>query len=136
MIDAVKHILANDTAVTAIVPANRMTANERVQGAALPAIMLDLVSTDDFYCLGQFEDVSEYTFDIVGYTAGYAQAHQLMDAIRSAIGFYKGSITTSEGNTYTVVATEIVNRDIDKDSGLDAIETTVTVEVMIQHTAS
>lgn len=136
MIDIVKHILSNDSAVAAIVPDARITASERVQGDAMPAIMIDLVSTDDGYVLGGLEGTSDYTFDIIGYTASFAQANSLMTALKGAVADYTGAFTTAAGNDYTVVASNIVNREVEKDSGLDAYETTVTVTVIINDIAS
>lgn len=136
MTDLIKHILDNNAAVTAIVPTARITSNEREQGAALPAIMIDWVSTNDGYALGQSDGTSEYTFDIIGYTKTMGQAAALMTAIKEAVDRYAGSFTASTGNFHHVIACEILDRNIEKTTGLDALEITVSISLTTNNTAS
>ena len=102
----------------------------------MPAIMMEWVSTEDGYALGQSDGTSEYTIDIVGYSNNLADAHSLMDAIKTAVDRYQGSFTTTIGNTYEVVACEILDRYIEKVTGIDCIETNVSILLTTNNTAS
>ena len=131
MLDLTYHILTNETAVTDIVPTARIYADERVQTDALPGIIMEWIATDEEYPIGGAPCVSYYTYDIIAYSKNMAEAHTLSRAIKNAFDLYNGQVTTSAGNTYTVVACEITDRHIETLRDLDTIEITVSIEITV-----
>lgn len=134
MTDLIYHVLSNDSGVTAIT-GNRITVDMRTQRAGTPAITIDWVATDDEYALGGNVCTNEYTYEVIGYSTDMATAHNLLKAMRSALNTLNGTYNTG-ANTYTVVASEIVDRHVETIIDLDVIESSLTLIVTTNDTAS
>ena len=134
MIDLVYHILTNDAGVTAIT--TNVYADARQQQDSTPGIVIEWVATDDEYALGGAVCNNVYTVDLIGYSKDMATAHGLLDAMREAINTLNGNYTTAAGNTYTVIASDITDRNIETIVDLDIIESSLTVEITTNDTPS
>ena len=134
MIDLVYHILTNDAGVSAIT--TNVYADARQQTDATPGIVIEWVATDDEYALGGMVCNNIYTIDLIGYSKDMATAHNLLKAMRSAVNTLNGNYTTAAGNSYTVVSSEITDRNAETIVDLDVIESSLTVEITTQDTPS
>lgn len=110
MLDLVRHILTSNTALTAVVPASKVTTDFRVQTENTPAIVLDWVSTEEMYSNLSDCAHSKYTYDIVIYTKGLQSNAEIMALVVDAVDQYQGQLTTAAGNDYSVHYTMLLNR--------------------------
>lgn len=131
MTDLVYNILSNDAAVTSVVPASRIFSDYRSQTTATPAIVMEWMDTDDDYALGGGRCYSIYTVDVLTFAKGYGTTDTLTKAIIAALDNYSGSVTCTTGNTYDVVATQMVNRNVEAGTDDNIVEGSITFEITI-----
>ena len=77
------HLLTNDSAVTALVRAERIQAGEVEQGTQLPAISVQKVSANPHNTVAM--DDSEFLFDERVQVSVFAKDYEKMDDIRIAV---------------------------------------------------
>ena len=128
MLDLLYHVLTNDTDVNTAV-SGRITADLRVQGEGTPAITMEWVATDDLRSNRDSCEHSVYTAEVYIYSKSLPECSSIMGNVVSALNRYKGSVTTSAGNTYNVVNTLIQNRNMEVVDDTDLVEGQVTIEI-------
>ncbi len=128
MLDLVNHILTNDSAVTGIV-SNNIYAGVRTQIENTPAVVMDWVSTDDLYTQHDTCNHAVYIVELICVAKGYGTCAGLMEVVKDSVNRYRGDVTTSTGNTYSIVNTLLINREIEVIEGGDMVEGTITIEI-------
>ena len=129
MINLIRHILVNNSNLSSVVPASKMTTEFRVQAESTPAIVIDWISTNELYA--NISDCKHYiyTYDILIYTKGLQDNATIMGLVADAVDRYKGVVTTAAGNEYTVSNVQIINRTAQVLTGHDMTEGIITIEV-------
>lgn len=84
-IQAMRAVLVADSAVTALVPATRIEPTRRTQGAALPAIVLEVSSRSPVNHLTGYAGLDELRVTLTIHAETYHQAMTLAAACRSAL---------------------------------------------------
>lgn len=83
-------ILLASSGVTALAPAARINWGAHPQGAALPALVLNVISDAEGYHLKGRDGLSQGRVQVDAYAETYAQAKQLSRAVRAALSGYRG----------------------------------------------
>lgn len=128
MLDLVYHILSNDAATNTSV-GGRITADLRVQQEGTPAITMEWINTNDLYRLKDTCKHAVYTVDIYVYSKSLGECDTVMKNVIAALERYKGAVTTSTGNNYTVVNTLVQDRTMEVIEGTDMVEGQITFEI-------
>ncbi len=110
----IRYLLAQNGAVTAVVPATRIQAGALPEGIALPAISVTEVSSVDRNILNPLEKVrvTERT-RVTVMAANYPQQKSLIDLVRGAC---RDKIGDFNGVTTVVVLTDIKGPDFSDDT--------------------
>jgi hypothetical protein len=90
MEEALKALLAATAGVTALAPASRINWGARQQGAALPAVVLTVISDAEDYTLQAPDGLSRARVQADCYGETHASAKQLSRAVRAALSGYRG----------------------------------------------
>lgn len=128
MLDLVYHILSNDSATNTAV-GGRITTDLRVQTEATPAITMEWVNTNDLYYSKDACKHSVYTVDVYVYSKTLGECDTVMGHVLAALDRYKGAVSPSTGNTYTVVNTLVQDRTMEVLSEANMVEGQITFEI-------
>ena len=90
MEEALKALLAATAGVTALAPAARINWGARAQGAALPALVLNVISDVEEYTLQAGDGLFRARVQADCYAVTTLQAKQLSRAVRAVLSGYRG----------------------------------------------
>ena len=90
MEEQLRAILLASSGVTALAPAARINWGAHPQGAALPALVLNVISDAEEYTMTGPDGLSQGRVQVDAYADTYAQAKQLSRAVLAALSGYRG----------------------------------------------
>ena len=90
MEQAFRAILTSATSVTAIAAANRINFGQRLQGTALPAVVLSVIGDAEGLTLKGPDGLSQGRIQADCYGNTYAEAKSLSRAVRAVLHGYRG----------------------------------------------
>lgn len=128
MLDLVYHLLTTDTDVNTATN-GRITTDLRVQTQDTPAITIEYIASEDMYFNCDPKKQYVYNVDVTVYTKNIGECDTLMKQVANAVDRKKGNYSLTTGNTYDVVNTIIINRDIDVLAEDDMVQGQLSLEI-------
>lgn len=92
MEEQLRAILLADSAVTALVPAARISWHARPQGSPLPAIVMHVINDRDTYTVSDVTDFGQARVQIDCWGATYPSAKAVSRAVRAALAGHRDAV--------------------------------------------